>query len=117
MSRYWIATHQAVTVPARSIRPAESQGPAFAADELLHVISWWQWAASKLLRRKTPHTICGASLRIDPDRPDPGSLGAQTCPQCAMGCRYRKMRRVSGRWIARGARAEKSDRSVINGTT
>ena len=52
------------------------------ADEVVHIVSWWQWFLDMVLRLKVPRALCGVSLAGDPDRPDPMTAGAPLCTRC-----------------------------------
>lgn len=52
------------------------------ADEVVHIVSWWQWFLDMVLRLKVPRALCGESLAGDPDRPDPMASGAPMCTRC-----------------------------------
>lgn len=52
------------------------------ADEVVHIVSWWQWFLDMVLRLKVPRALCGVSLAGDPDRPDPMESGAPMCARC-----------------------------------
>lgn len=59
--------------------PAAATGNA---DEVVHIVSWWQWLLDMVLRLKVPRALCGVSLAGDPDRPDPMAAGAPLCARC-----------------------------------
>lgn len=52
------------------------------ADEVVHIVSWWQWFLDMVLRLKVPRALCGESLAGDPDLPDPAAVGAPMCARC-----------------------------------
>ncbi|MCV7137670.1 hypothetical protein [Mycolicibacterium fortuitum] len=52
------------------------------ADEVVHIVSWWQWFLDMVLRLKVPRALCGESLAGDPDLPDPAAAGAPMCARC-----------------------------------
>jgi len=55
---------------------------AGTADEVVHIVGWWQWFLDMVLRLKVPRALCGESLKGDPDRPDPMTIGAPWCTRC-----------------------------------
>ncbi|MFV8142023.1 hypothetical protein ACNQR7_31040 [Mycolicibacterium senegalense] len=65
-------------------RPHEGGSPTAHgnADEVVHIVSWWQWFLDMVLRLKVPRALCGESLAGDPDLPDPSANGAPMCTQC-----------------------------------
>jgi hypothetical protein len=59
--------------------PVASTG---TADDVVHIVGWWQWFLDMVLKLKVPRALCGESLEGDPDRPDPMELGAPWCARC-----------------------------------
>lgn len=56
------------------------------ADEVVHIISWWQWVLNWVLL-KEPWTLCGRRLpALNPDRPDPEGQGGPWCARCVEIC-------------------------------
>ncbi|WP_141245027.1 hypothetical protein [Mycobacterium avium] len=56
------------------------------ADEVVHIISWWQWVLNWVLL-KTPQALCGKHLpALNPDRPDPEGQSGTWCARCVEIC-------------------------------
>jgi hypothetical protein len=53
-----------------------------AADDVVHIVGWWQALLGDVLRLKVPRALCGESLECgpaeEPNLPD----GAPLCPRC-----------------------------------
>lgn len=67
------------SAPAAGVVVATASGNA---DEVVHIVSWWQWFLDMVLRLKVPRALCGESLAGDPDLPDPAAIGAPMCARC-----------------------------------
>lgn len=77
------ATRGASTIVHGS-EPHECESPTARgnADEVVHIVGWWQWFFDMVLRIKVPRALCGESLAGDPDLPDPSAIGAPMCSRC-----------------------------------
>lgn len=74
------AINHPVTEPRRGPAPAPATG---GADDVVHIVGWWQWFLDRVLRLKVPRAFCGESLAaVDLARPDPLETGAPLCTRC-----------------------------------